>query len=479
MITAERFAGQRFAFGPRILLTEHLPAVASLIGRELGMAGTLLLAVGLYAGVHRRHSGVALLAGAAAGMLGMVLNLSGDLNGFITPVMVLLWPITALGLDAVTALGRTFHGMRRLATTAAFAAAVFVPVANVAHNYRESDQSGNTAPARFFHAAFVQLPDRAGVIAEDYFYDMGIRYMTLTGEAGPRRGIRGIPFDAGEVRAAASGAGGASGEPRRIFGFAGSASFFATEGLQFERRPLIGPSIADWIAAQPKGTVIVGASAFSPLPVDLSSPEHAGARPPGRPRSFETFALRSGFHSAAWRGGDEPVSLPVDGASLAGAPPFAGPIAASADARGARIQLAGEQLAATGRGIVLAVFGANGSFLRSEAFEPETELRMPFEEALYELVRETPCVRLVTGGWTDVTPALIGGSWVATLPVIGSITVETEAVAPPDGDVRAESALLLGDGVARTTVSAASAPDPESSSPNFAAPPSAGLCFVS
>ena len=59
-----------------------------------------------------------------------------------------------------------------------------MPAVNVARNFRDSDQSGNTAPARFFHAVFAQLPNRADVIAEDYFYDMGIRYMTLTGEAG-------------------------------------------------------------------------------------------------------------------------------------------------------------------------------------------------------------------------------------------------------------------------------------------------------
>ena len=31
----------------------------------------------------------------------MVLNLEGDLNGLVTPVMVLLWPIAALGVTAV------------------------------------------------------------------------------------------------------------------------------------------------------------------------------------------------------------------------------------------------------------------------------------------------------------------------------------------------------------------------------------------
>ncbi len=35
VVTAERYAGQRFAFSPWVLLTDHLPAIASVIGHEL------------------------------------------------------------------------------------------------------------------------------------------------------------------------------------------------------------------------------------------------------------------------------------------------------------------------------------------------------------------------------------------------------------------------------------------------------------
>ena len=56
VVTAERFAGQRFAFGPTVLITDHLPAVTSLIGRELGIAGSVMFLLGVAAGLRRRDA---------------------------------------------------------------------------------------------------------------------------------------------------------------------------------------------------------------------------------------------------------------------------------------------------------------------------------------------------------------------------------------------------------------------------------------
>src|SRR5215204_5670201 len=97
VVTAERFADQRFAFGPAVLLTDHLPALASLIGREFGAMGAAFFLVGAVVGL--RRASAALVLGSAAGVFGMVLNISGDLKGFITPLMVLLWPLAAIGVD--------------------------------------------------------------------------------------------------------------------------------------------------------------------------------------------------------------------------------------------------------------------------------------------------------------------------------------------------------------------------------------------
>ena len=89
-MTAERFANQRFAFSLSTLSTVQVPAVATVIGRELGIGGVLLVGAGLIAAARRRSLAAGLVFAAAVGMLVMVVNLRGDTNGFITPAMTLL-----------------------------------------------------------------------------------------------------------------------------------------------------------------------------------------------------------------------------------------------------------------------------------------------------------------------------------------------------------------------------------------------------
>jgi hypothetical protein len=474
VVTAERFAGQRFAFGPWVLLTDHAPAVASVIGRELGIAGVLLLIAGIVSSIRSRNTGTALLAGSATGMLGMVLNISGDLNGFITPVMIFLWPVAALGADAVARGVRSLLRARSVPITdsgvrprssdytplvagvVAVAAAAAMPLANVAVNYHDADQSDQTGPARFFRSAFRQLPDRAGVVAEDYFYDMAIHYMLLTGEGGPRRAIARTGFDAVEVRAAAHGTGTPDGRPRRVFAFAAGSLFLGTAGLRFERAGLSGPPLAEWLLTLPRHTIVVGATAFVPSPLDLSGPDHSHARPIGRPRTFETFVLRTRTPVAAWRGADDEVSMTIDSAVLPAPPPFAGALIASAGPGGARIALSGRELASVDTGLALAVFAPDGRFLRSEVMRGDVPMHVPFQEAMYELSAEVPCVELTTGAWTDLSPALATGSWIASLPAIGSVTVATE-IASAAGNIRGQSTQLMGDGVTGTSPAAGSA----------------------
>src|SRR6185436_12238914 len=172
VMTAQDFAGNRFAFSPATVLTVQVPATAAVIGRELGIAGTVLLAIGLIVAVRRRSAGAALVVGAAVGTLAMVVNLAGDLQGFITPVMVFVWPIAALGVDAIRASPGSRRAVRVATRAVAVAAAAAMPVANVAANYTQTDQSQQTEQGRFFRTLHAQLPDRAAIVAEDYFFDM-------------------------------------------------------------------------------------------------------------------------------------------------------------------------------------------------------------------------------------------------------------------------------------------------------------------
>ena len=307
VVTAERYAGQRFAFGPAVLLTEHLPVMTRLIVSELGAAGAALCLVGAAAGVRRANP--ALLLGAAAGMFAMILNLSGDLKGFITPLMALLWPLAAVGIDRVA---RAAGSIRRAGPAAAalvLGAAVLLPVRNVAANHASADQSAQSEPARFLRAVFSHLPRGSGFVAEDYWADMAWTYYTVTGEAAPDLRIARVGFDAASVRRAAQ-------DGRRVFAFAAAATFLAGEGLQFTRVAIEGPPLARWLASLPRGSVVVGATARASFPANLAVIGHPELHPNAPTRAFEVFAAVSGRPGGVWRAADDEVSLGVDSTSL-------------------------------------------------------------------------------------------------------------------------------------------------------------------
>ncbi|MCA1563678.1 MAG: hypothetical protein LC804_26655, partial [Acidobacteria bacterium] len=443
VVTAERYADQRFAFNSSVLLTEHVPAVASVTGRELRVAGVLLLAAGLLCALWSRNTDAIFVTAGAAGMLAMVVNLSGDLKGFITPVMVLVWPLAGLGVGVVRRALESIRVHPRIAAAISIVAAASMPVSNLAANYAEADQRDTTGPGRFLRSVYRQLPERAGVVAEDYFYDMAAHYFWLTGEGGGGRSITRVRFDAAAVRDAARGTGSIDGG-RRIFAFAGAATFLGAEGLHFDRAMVVGPSLDEWLKDLPNGSVIVGAAAYVPVPSEFSNL----ARRLGRARSFTAFALLTGRSGAVWREGDSPIALALEPGVLASAPAFGGAVRASADERHARIEVAGRTIAQVDAGLALAVFSKNGALLRAIEFPPGESLRVPFEEALYELKAEAPCVDVTTGDWSDVTPALSTGSWLTTMPTFGSVTMETAIGGGIGSGTR--SSVLVGDGSVRT-----------------------------
>jgi hypothetical protein len=442
VVTAERFAGQRFAFGPSVLLTGHLPALSGLIAREFGAAGTIFFLIGALGAF--RSANAALVLGAAAGMFAMVLNISGDLRGFITPLMVLVWPIAATGVEAVAQYARSIRGAGSAPAALVLASAAVMPLANIAANYAEADQSRHTGDGQFLRSVLRQVPDGAALVAEDYWSDMAWRYYSLTGEAGPDRGIGRLDFSAERVRDA-------SREGHRVFALATGATFLAAEGLTFRRAAIEGPPLADWLASLPRGSLVVGAMAYAPLLADLSPIGHPHVRPPGRDRSFEVFALTVRAAGHAWRRGDEAVSLTVDAQSLgARVPALAGGLVATSGNGGARIDFAGRPVARIESGLALSAFAPDGTLVRALEFAPGQAQRVDYEGALYEFARESRCAELTPGAWADLTPVLANGSWVATMYGPGSIVIET--VTPGSRDVRARSALLLGDGTIETAV---------------------------
>jgi hypothetical protein len=235
VLTAKRFASQRFAFGPLALLTVQLPGVLSAIHADVGLVCAGLLVIGLIAAAYRRQLGVALIVGAALGLIAMILNLSGDTGGFITPTLPLVWSVAGLGLDAI---GRAMGSFGTVALLAAMA----VPAANVTANYRTADQHANVVEARFYRDFFPKLPDKAAFVADEYVSESMFDYLLLTGEAGPTRGIVRLSFTASAVRQALV-------EGRRVFAFGAASTFLTTAGLTFERTSIVVPSQDPYVPA--------------------------------------------------------------------------------------------------------------------------------------------------------------------------------------------------------------------------------------
>ncbi|MGB2712750.1 MAG: DUF2723 domain-containing protein [Vicinamibacterales bacterium] len=428
VVTAERFAGERFAYGPRVLLTVHLPGALGVIERDLRVLGLVLSIAGIAALVAATSAEAVLLLGGILGLLAMVVNLSGDLQGFVTPVLALLWPFAAVGAESVRRVLVRMNVGRAIAALVTYAIALAMPVWNVASNYRSADQSGQREEGRFLRAFYSQLPDRAGVVAQDYETDMAINYMMFTGEGGPNRGIARVGFSSSEVR-------GALEDGRRVFTFATGATVLSTEGFRFERMTVNGPPVEEWLEWLPRGTLVAGATAHVPFQLDLSRIGHGAARPMGRLRSYEAFAVVTGTSRAQWRNGDDGLSFR----------PFDGVITSAADDRGARIERDGHTIALVGAGLALAAFSPDVSLLRPLEFPSGQSRTVAYQEAVYEIRGETPCAAL-SNSWRDVTPVFESGSWVATLHDRGSTVIEM-AIAH-GRDLNGNASVLLGNGAA-------------------------------
>jgi hypothetical protein len=276
---------------------------------------------------------------------------------------------------------------------------------------------------------------------------MAWTYYTVTGEAAPDLRIARVGFDAASVRRAAQ-------DGRRVFAFAAAATFLAGEGLQFRRVAIEGPPLARWLASLPRGSVVVGATARASFPANLAVIGHPELHPNAPTRAFEVFTAVSGRTGGVWRAADEEVSLGVNATSLSAAlPAFAGALTATAGMGGAGIELNGRMIARAERGVVLAVFAPDGTLVRALEWPPGEPPDVPFAGAVYEFAGAAPCATVTADRWTDVTPVLAGGSWVATFASTGSIAIEMAV--PETTGVRVRSTVLMGDGAIQTLVARA------------------------
>ena len=97
--------------------------------------------------------------------------------------------------------------------------------------------------------------------------------MHFSGEVAPDPNPRVLDSDANDVRTAVA-------DGLEVYAFEGATHWLNAQGLRFEKTDIARQPFESWIAAQPRGTLIVAASAGRPLPLEwLPTASRAQERP--------------------------------------------------------------------------------------------------------------------------------------------------------------------------------------------------------
>lgn len=379
--------------------------------------GTVTVGLVIFAiavAVWRRQYEALLIAGGAAGTLGMIANLWGDVVGFITPVVVLLWPLAAYGLQtAIRALTD-----RDAAVTAAGVLALALPVTHVPRHRPAIEiirQPGDTPALR---ALYANLPAGSALVAENYFIARILNYLHFSNEYVPDPNPRLLQNDADQVRATA-----AEGLP--VYALEGAMPWLRSQGLVFEATGLSRLPFDQWFAQQPDGTLVVAAAAGRLLPLEWLGPDQPAGS--ARPANFGAVAWTVGGSAVQLEQGDTGVSLQHAFGSDGGI------VTATTNDEGPRITWGETVLAAIDRGLVVVAIGPSGRIAGNWAFAPADAIGALVPPASTVFKGERPCAVLRPGQRTDVGPVLADGGWFATFEGSGAASITVEGGSPAAG----------------------------------------------
>lgn len=411
VIIARDVSWARFYQAQSTVAAIEVPMLLNGIRIHMGTIPILLVAVAIVIGIRRRNAEVLLVAGAAAGTLGMIANLWGDVVGFITPVCVQLWPLAALALQLVVTMWRT----ESIALTAAGAVAMILPALNFAGNRTAIDGLRTPGEGPGVRALYAALPARSAIVAENYWLARLINYMHFSDEFSPDPNPRVLDNDAGEVRAAVA-------DGLEVFAFEGATHWLNAQGLRFEKTPIALQPFESWLAAQPRGTVIGAASSGRPLPVEWLPAENRAQR--GRPANYGAFVWAVGEPDAVVAQQDSMArverALGTEGRAL---------IITSSD-DGPQILWGDDVLTAVDRGLAVAAFSPAGRLIGYWAFSLDDKLGVQLPPTPYVLGGESPCQVLRPGQSSGVGDILADGGWLATAEGKGKATITISQGAP-------------------------------------------------
>jgi hypothetical protein len=408
VIIARDVSWARFYQAQSAVAAIEVPMLLNGLRIHMGTIAIVLVAFAIGMGIKRRNAEVLLIFGAAAGTLGMIANLWGDVVGFITPVCAQLWPLAALGVQWLVAMWR--NDSRTL--TAAGLAAMLVPGVNFASNRSAIEALRTPGEGPGVRALYAKLPPRAAIVAENYWLARLVNYMHFSGEVAPDPNPRVLDNDANDVRTAVA-------DGLEVYAFEGATHWLTAQGLRFEKTEIARQSFESWIAAQPNGTLIVAASAARALPLEwlpVASRAQSGRR--------------ANYGAFAWAVGSEAIVDQQDSAArveMIVGPPLT--IASSDD--GPTITWGDDVLVAIDRGLAVAAFTPVGRPIGQWAFALDEQPGVQLPPTPYMLRGESPCAVLRPGERTAVAEVLADGGWWATVEGKGTATIALATDQPP------------------------------------------------
>jgi len=422
VIIARDVSWARFYQAQSAVAAIEVPMLLNGIRIHMGTIPIVLVVIAIAIGIWKKNAEVLLILGAAGGTLGMIANLWGDVVGFITPVCVQLWPLAALGLQMLVTAGQQANppspwprwagrpaGQQ---LTAAGLVALLVPITNFVSIHPRIEALRIPGEGPGVRALYAKLPARAAIVAENYWLARLVNYMHFSGEYQPDPNPRVLDSDINDVKTAVA-------DGLEVYAFEGATQWLNAQGFRFEKTDIARQPFETWLASQPRGTIIVVASAGRPLPIEWL------------PAATRAAGGRGNFGALVWSVGDSSANVAQQDSvaridHAVGAEGRVLTILSSDE--GPQIVWGDDVLQAIDQGLAVAAFSPAGYLIGQWAFALNDTPGVQLPPTPFVLRGEAPCRVLLPGVRTDVSDVLADGGWWATIEGKGqaSIAIATE-----------------------------------------------------
>lgn len=399
VIIARDVSWARFYQAQSTVAAIEVPMLINGLRVHMGLIPFVLAAIAIVIGFKRRNAEVLVVFGAAAGTLGFIANLWGDVVGFITPVCVQLWPLAALGLQWLIEAGQPANRpLSQQLRMAASALAFLVPITNVVTLWPSINALRQPGEGPGVRALYSHLPMKSAVVAENYWLARLINYMHFSGEVSPDPNPRVLDSDIVDVQAALK-------DGLQVYAFEGATHWLRAQGYRFDPTPIARVPFEQWVATQPKGTLIVVAASGRPLPLEWL------------PAANRAQTGRGNFGAIMWTLGDPNVTVEqrdnaVITERVVGAEGRT--LRVSSDDDGPQLVWGDDVLAAIDRGLIVGAFTPEGALIGHWSFAIDEAPGVQLAPTPFVLKGESTCAALRPGEATDVTNVLADGAWWAT-----------------------------------------------------------------